>query len=77
MKQKDIILLISALVVGVILSFVANNYLFSNAANSNTQVDVVPIIHTGFPMPSNKYFNHQAVDPTQTINISSNNSQPF
>jgi hypothetical protein len=78
MKQKDLAVIGAALVAAIILSFVIDKYAFSNSASQNTQVDVVPAIHDSFPTPSTQYFNSQAIDPTQIININPNNSQqPF
>ena len=77
LKQKDIVLLFAGLIGGIVVAFVANKYLLSNS-HANTQVDVVPVIRTDFQTPSSTYFNSQAIDPTQIINISPNNSQqPF
>ncbi len=78
LQQKDLIIIIVAVFCGLLLAYVSNKYLFSNAGSKNTQVDVVPVIKTDFPRPSSTYFNAQAVDPTQIINIGPNNStQPF
>jgi hypothetical protein len=78
LKQTDWVLLAAGLIGGIFLAFLANKFVFTNAGSKNTQVDVVPTIHTDFPSPSKKYFNSQAVDPTQIINIGPNNSQqPF
>ncbi|MHB1864953.1 MAG: hypothetical protein ACYCPS_02175 [Candidatus Saccharimonadales bacterium] len=77
-KQNDIVSIVVAIVAGIIVAFVADKYVFSNAGSKNTQVDVVPAIKTYFPKPPSQYFNSQAVDPTQIINIGPNNSQqPF
>jgi hypothetical protein len=78
MKQKEIIMLASSLVAAIFISILADKVLFSNSANNDTQVDVVPVISSEFKAPSSKYFNSQAIDPTQIINIGPNNSQtPF
>lgn len=77
-KQNDIVPIVVAIIAGIIVSYVANKYLFSNAASKNTQVDVVPAIKTDFPILPSKYFNPNAIDPTQIINIGpSNSQQPF
>lgn len=78
LQQKDYVLILVAVVGGIFISVIANKYLFSNAGSKNTQVVVVPVIHTDFPAPSSVSFNAQAIDPTQIINIGPNNSQqPF
>ena len=70
--------IVIAIFVGVFLSILADKYLFSNAASQNTEVDVVPVIKTDFPVLSSKYFNPHAIDPTQIVNIGPNSSQqPF
>lgn len=77
MKQKDIVIIIAALAGGILLALLAGKYL-SHSASQDTQVDVVPVIRTDFPTPSTTYFNSQAIDPTQLVNIGPNNSQqPF
>ena len=78
MKQKEIIMLGSSFLAAILVALLADKLLFSNSATADTQVDVVPVISTDFEQPSNQYFNPQAVDPTQIINIGPNNSQtPF
>lgn len=78
MRQKLITVIAISIFAGVFLSILADKYLFSNAASNNTEVDVVPVIKTDFPLPSSKYFNPQAIDPTQIVNIGPNSSQqPF
>ena len=78
MKQQDIVPIIVAVIAGIFVAVIADKYVFSNSGAKNTQVDVVPVITTDFPKPSSQYFNTQAIDPTQIINISPNNSQqPF
>ena len=77
-KSQKAIYLVFGLVGGLIVAVIANKVVFSNAGSANTQVDVVPIIRTDFNSPPSKYFNSQAIDPTQIINISPQNStQPF
>lgn len=76
-RQKDYIPLAIGLFAAILLSIVSDKYFFSSPADG-VDVDSVPLIHTGFPSPPSKYFNSQAIDPTQLINISQNNSQqPF
>ncbi len=77
-KQQDIIAIVVAVVAGILVAYIVDKYVLSNASSKNIQVDVVPTITTDFNKPPSKYFNSQAVDPTQIINISPNNSQqPF
>jgi hypothetical protein len=77
-KSQKAVYLLVGLVGGLIIAIIANKLIFSNAGSKNTQVDVVPVIKTDFKSPPSQYFNSQAVDPTQIINISpQNSSQPF
>jgi len=78
LKNQKVIYLGIGLFAGLFMAFVANKYVFSNAGSKNVTVDAVPVIRTDFQAPSSKYFNSQAIDPTQIINIAPNNSlQPF
>lgn len=78
MKQKDIALVIVIAVVAGIISFVLSRLIFVTPANRQQKVEVVQSISTTFPLPSNKYFNNTAVDPSQTIQIgTSTNPAPF
>jgi hypothetical protein len=78
MKQKEIIMLGSSFLAAILVALLADKLLFSNSATTGTQVDVVPVISTDFKQPASQYFNPQAIDPTQIINIGPNNSQtPF
>ncbi len=78
MKQKEIVVLAGSFLAAILVSLLADKILFPNSATANTLVDVVPAISTDFKQPSSQYFNPQAVDPTQIINIGPNNSQtPF
>lgn len=78
LKNQKAIYLVVGLVAGLFMAFVANKFIFTNSGSKDTTVDVVPVIKTDFETPPTKYFNSQAVDPTQIINIAPNNSQqPF
>jgi hypothetical protein len=78
MKQKDIILLIVSVFFSILVSVIAAKFIFSAPTNLNQQVDVIPVISSDFPATNPVYFNAQALDPTQLINIGpSNNTQPF
>lgn len=77
-KQRDTIMIVVAVFAGILLAILADKYAFNNSASRDTEVDVVPVIHTDFTSPSSQYFNSQSIDPTQLINIAPNNSQqPF
>lgn len=80
MKQKDIILIIIVVFVSGVFSLIISNYLFASPKNRQEQVEVVEPISASFDVPAkdDKYFNAQAIDPTQIITIGGNsNQQPF
>lgn len=80
MKQKDIILIIVVVFVSGVFSLVLSNYLISSPKNRQEQVEVVEPITADFKIPAkdDKYFNVQAIDPTQIIKIGdNNNNEPF
>ena len=80
MKQKDIVLIIVVVFVSGVISLVLSNMLISSPKNRQEQVEVVEPISAEFDTPEkdDKYFNSQAIDPTQIIRIGdSNNQQPF
>lgn len=78
MKQKDVVLLIIVVFVSVVVSIVASSLVFKTPTGQSEQVDVVPVISSSFPKPDSRYFNNQAIDPTQIITIGNgNNTNPF
>jgi Flp pilus assembly protein CpaB len=78
MKQKDIALIIVIVAVSGVISFLTSRWVFAKPANHQQKAEVVDIITSDFPLPSSKYFNNNAVDPTQLIQIgNSNNPNPF
>lgn len=78
MKQKDVALIILVVAVSAVVSFFIANKLFPPPKNRQQQVDVVQPITADFPAPDKSYFNKQAFDPTQAINVGQNaNSNPF
>lgn len=80
MKQKDIILIMVVVFISGVFSFLLSNYLFASPKNRQEKVEVVEPITADFKIPAkdDKYFNIQAIDPTQIIRIGdNNNNQPF
>lgn len=78
MKQKDIALIILVSFVSAIASFFISNALFTSPRNRQQQVEVVEKITADFPDPDPKYFNTNAINPTQLIEIGEDpNLQPF
>lgn len=77
MKQKDFIIIGLIVLMGAILSLGVSKLLISGQ-NSIQKVEIVEPISADFPLPSKKYFNEDAFDPTQVIKIQdNNNSSPF
>jgi hypothetical protein len=78
MKQKDIALIIMICFVAGIFSFIVSSLVFGGSTNKNQQAEVVDKVTTEFPQPSARYFNQEALNPTQTITIGDQNNQnPF
>ncbi len=80
MKQKDIITIIVVVFISGVFSLLLSNVLISSPKNRQSQVETVEPITADFKVPSkdDKYFNAQAIDPTQIIRIGNdNNQQPF
>ena len=78
MKQKDIILIVVVVFVSGVISLIVSNLLFSSPKNRQEKVEVVEPITAYFKQPDKRYFNSQAIDPTQIIRIGDKtNDQPF
>ncbi|HEU4914125.1 MAG TPA: hypothetical protein VFT16_01840 [Candidatus Saccharimonadales bacterium] len=78
MKQKDVAMIIIVVFVSGVLSFVLSDMLFGKPADRQQKAEVVDVITSDFPLPSEKYFNVNSIDPTQLIEIGdSNNPNPF
>lgn len=80
MKQKDILLIVVVVFISGVFSLILSNFLFGSPAKRQEQVEVVEPISAEFnePEKDNKYFNSEALDPTQIIRIGdNNNSDPF
>lgn len=78
MKQKDIALIVAAVIASAILSLVVGRLLFASSKVRQQKVEVVETISTEFPLPDRKYFNERSVNPTQLIHIGENtNTAPF
>lgn len=78
MKQKDIAVIIAVVFFSIIISYFVATKFISTPADRQQQVEVAPVIDTKFTQPSSAYFNPQAVDPTQLIQIGNNSNQsPF
>lgn len=78
MKQKDIALIIIIVFVSALLSFFTSRYLLVPSSARSAQVEIVEPIVADFVQPDKAYFNDDAINPTQTIEISeSGNNSPF
>lgn len=78
MKQKDVALIIVIAFLSAIVSFLISGKLFVTPANRQQKVEVVDVVESSFRQPSSKYFNKDAIDPTQFVQIGVNNNQnPF
>jgi hypothetical protein len=83
MKQKDLLLIGMVAFIAAILSFVLSDALFGSPKKNPIKVPVVQPISSNFPDVKNdqsykSFFNSQALDPTQLIQIgNNNNTTPF
>lgn len=78
MKQKDIVLILVIVFLSGIISLVVSKTVFTSPKNRQQKVEVVEAISPDFAAPDAHYFNDQAVDPTQLIQIgNSTNPNPF
>lgn len=81
MKQKDIPLILVAVFVAGIVSFVFTQLVFVPKKTKQQEVQIVPAISSEFNKPDSRVFNKNAIDPTQLIQIgdtsSGENKQPF
>lgn len=78
MKQKDIALIIVIGVISAVLSVGLSNILLAPKKNRQQKTEVVELINPEFKLPDSKYFNKDAINPTQRITIGENgNTTPF
>jgi hypothetical protein len=68
MKQKDMVLIIVIVFASSILSFFVSNK-FISSPKHDEKAAKVEAITADFKEPSSKYFNDQAINPTQLIQI--------
>ncbi len=78
MKQKDIIIIIVAVFVSGVLSFLISNKLFTIPPDRQAEVPVVEPISAQFTTPDSRYYNEKSYNPTELIKIGeSQNTEPF
>ncbi len=75
MKQKDIALIVTVVIVSAIISVVTSNLLISTPKNRQAKVEVVEAIDGSFKEPSKKYFNKDSVNSAQSIIIGPGSNQ--
>lgn len=75
MKQKDIALIAFIVGFSAIVSIFISNALISSPKNRQEKVEVVEKIDPVFPTPDSKYFNKNALDPTELIEIDNNSNK--
>jgi hypothetical protein len=78
MKQKDLALIILIAGIAAIASFFLSHIIFESGGKHSQKAAVVDAISTDFQQPDSRYFNSNAIDPTQLIQIGGNsNNNPF
>jgi hypothetical protein len=78
MKQKDVALIIVIAAISGFASYFVSHLIFATPANRQQKVEVVDAITPDFPTPNPKYFNSNAIDPAQVIQVGDgNNTNPF
>lgn len=78
MKQKDIATIIIVAAVAGVAALIISNLFLASDSQLATEVEVVEPISAEFPTPDSRYFNDDAVNPTQLIRIEENqNKNPF
>lgn len=77
MKQKDIALIIIVVFFTGVGSFFLSGIIF-RTNHLSEKVETVEPISADFSQPDKKYFNSDAINPTQLIQIGKNNNdKPF
>jgi hypothetical protein len=78
MKQKDWALVLVMAFIGAIVALLVSNMIFASPKNRHQSAEVVDPITANFPSPPSKYFNPEAINPTQPVQVGgSTNDNPF
>jgi hypothetical protein len=78
MRQKDLPIILVVVFISAVLSFFVSRALFASSGSRRQQIDVAQSISPSFPTPDTMYFNSNAIDPTQLIQVgTNNNTNPF
>jgi hypothetical protein len=77
-KNSDIAMIILVVSISLLASFFIGNALINRSDIRSTELEIVVPIASDFPLPSDKIFNDNAINPTELIKIGSQNSEkPF
>lgn len=78
MNSKDRLLIISVALASGLFAFFIANFLFGGEKKFNLKAPTVSAITSDFKAPNPKYFNANAINPTQDITIGDqSNTKPF
>lgn len=78
MKSKDWTIIALIVVLSAVFSMVVSSFMLGGKLGSTLKVEVVSPITSDFPLPNSTYFNSNSINPTQEIQIGSDNNQsPF
>lgn len=78
MKRKDIATIVVIAIVSAVVAFTLSKLFFGTTGDKAQRAEVVDAVSTEFKQPDPRYFNANAVNPTQMIRIgSTNNQNPF
>ena len=78
MKKDDWLKVIVIVAIAAIASFIISNKVFGGKSGAFISVEDPQPISSDFELPNTKYFNKDALNPTQLIEIGKDNNQsPF
>lgn len=79
MKQKDITLIIVVVIFSSIFAFLLSSMFIGSPETQPQRAETVEPITAEFNEPDNRYFNREAINPTQLIRIGGQggNQSPF
>lgn len=78
MKQKDIALIIVVAIFAGVVSLLLTQILFAPKQTRQIEAEIVDPIKADFINPDSRYFNKDAINPTQLLQIQdSANTEPF
>ena len=78
MKRKDFLMIVMVVVIAAIFSVVVSGMFITTPEDREQTVEVAEPITSDLQRPPADYFNQEAINPTQTIQIGDDsNEQPF